>query len=70
MVAVTLLKMLTEKKLWAEMLLAKTGIFSPCLLRASARRKISFLCNFIGFFNQVKNNIFFNSISLLIEDLS
>jgi len=37
--------------------LAKTGIFSPCLLRASARRKITvlhnfmkILYNFIGFF--------------------
>jgi len=30
--------------------LVKTGIFSPCLLRASARRKITILYNFIGFF--------------------
>ena len=30
--------------------LAKTGNFSSCLLRVSARRKISILYNFIGFF--------------------
>jgi len=29
---------------------ANTGIFSPCLLRPSARQKVNILYNFIGFF--------------------
>jgi len=64
-------KMLTERKLWPKSLLAKTRIFSPCLLRESARRKIRIFYNFIGFFfNHVKNNRFFNRISLLLADFS
>jgi len=49
-VADTLLKMLTERKFDPKNVLAKTGIFSPCLLRASARRKIIILYNFTGLF--------------------
>jgi len=30
--------------------MVKIGFFSPCSLRASARRKINILHNFIGFF--------------------
>jgi len=51
--AVTLLK---KSKCWLIenggpiSVLAKTGIFSPCLLRASTRRKITILYNFMGFF--------------------
>ena len=51
--AVTVLK---KSKCWLiencgpKSVLAKTGIFSPRLLRTSASRKISILYNFIGLF--------------------
>jgi len=35
---VTLLKILTKENYGPKSVLAKTGIFSPCLLRASVRR--------------------------------
>jgi len=41
--------MLTDRKLWAEKCAGQAGIFSPCLLRASAKRKIFYLHNFTGF---------------------
>ena len=50
--------------------LVKTGVFSPCLVRASAKRKISILYNFIGFFQSCENNIFFHRISLFLADFS
>jgi len=41
--AITLLKMLTEKNCGQKSVVAKTGIFSPYILTASARRKINIL---------------------------
>jgi len=46
---VTLLKILTKKNYGPESVLATTGIFSPCLLRASARRKMNMLYKFYRF---------------------
>jgi len=43
-------KMLTDRKLRVEKYVGQDRNFQPCLLRASARRKISVLYNVIGFF--------------------